>query len=189
MKVTRKDIAQASFALKTIFTRPTYLLLASVIAVLILILAIWLPNLSFVTQTALSSSYSVGEKVTILWASLGAIQTNFTFLSRTFTILVAVLTGVNITMFVYYLKRRFRMEKSAGTSIAGMLVGLLGVGCAACGSVILSSIFGLGATASFIGLFPLRGSEFGILGVVLLLWANYSLAKKIQQPLVCAVKK
>jgi len=79
------------------------------------------------------------------------------------------------------------MERSAGTSLVGMITGLLGVGCASCGSVILSSVFGVGATAGFIGVLPLRGSEFGLLGVALLLWANYSIALKVQQPLICSV--
>ena len=80
------------------------------------------------------------------------------------------------------------IEKAAGSSLFGTFVGILGVGCTACGSVIISSIFGLGATAGFIGLFPLKGSEFGILGMTILLWANYSLAKKIHQPIACSLK-
>lgn len=71
-----------------------------------------------------------------------------------------------MSLLIYYFQKRFRLEKTAGMSTVGMLSGLLGVGCASCGSVIISSLIGFGATASVIGVLPLRGQEFGLLGVV-----------------------
>lgn len=173
--------------MKEVFFHPSYAVFALLIAVSILVFAIWLPNLSFVGHVVSSPTYSTGGKFSILWSSLGALKTNFTAVSRTLTILIALLTGMNFTLFAYYLKRRFRLEKSAGTSVLGMTAGLLGIGCASCGSVLLSSIFGLSATAGFIGVLPLRGSEFGILGVLLLIWSNYSLALKIRTPMSCSI--
>jgi len=187
MKITKNDIRLMGNVLKKVFARPAYLSIAVLVSVAILVLAIWLPNISLIWETVWSPSYEFGQKVAILWSSLGAIMTNFTALSRTFTILLAALTGMNIALFVYYLKSRLRLEREAGTSLLGMFFGLVGVGCASCGSVILSSIFGLGATASFIGLFPLDGAEFGLLGIIILLWANLSLVKKIQQPATCKI--
>lgn len=57
-------------------------------------------------------------------------------------------------------------------------VGLLGIGCDACGLVILSSIFGLSATAGFIGILSLAGLEFGLLGIIILTISIYLVAKK-----------
>ncbi len=189
MKQIRYELEGVGQALSKVFKHPSYLFLAISVALAITVLAIWLPNLSFLRHTAVSSNFSFTDKITIFWSSLGALKTNFTLMSRIVTIVVAILSGINIALFVFYLKTRRTIEKSMGTSVVGTLAGLLGVGCAACGSVIITSIFGIGATASFVGLFPFRGAEFGIIGIVLLLWANYSLTKKILAPLTCNMPK
>lgn len=166
---------------------PKYSLLALGIAGSVLLLSIWLPNLRIITWTLGSDSLSLEQKSNILIAFLGGFQTNFTVFSRATTILIAVLFGVNISVLIFYLKKRFSLEKSVGTSIGGIVSGLLGVGCASCGSVILSSIFGLGATAGFLGLLPLRGQEFALLGIVVLTVSTGITARKIQDPLFCKV--
>jgi len=129
----------------------------------------------------------MGDKVSILIASLGAIKTNFTFASRATTILVALLTGVNLALLTYHVRQRIGMGMAGGSGVLGTVAGLIGIGCASCGSVILSSIFGVAATSGFIGIFPLKGVEFGILGILLLLWANKRLLEKIAQPGVCKI--
>lgn len=90
---------------------------------------------------------------------------------------------------MYYFKFRYRLEKEAGMSAIGIFSGILGVGCASCGSVIITSLFGIGMTASVIGVLPLRGQEFGLLGIVFLTVSIVILSQKIQQPLVCVPKK
>jgi uncharacterized membrane protein len=168
-----------------VLKKPPFLALAGGVAVFILFIAIWLPNLSFLSHTILTPLYSLSDRVNILTTSVGTLQTNFTILSRWLTVAVAILTGTNFSLFVFYVKERRKLEKSSSTGVLGTLIGLLGVGCTACGSVILTSIFGFGASAVFIGFFPLRGAEFGILGVIVLLFANYLIIKKIDAPLVC----
>ncbi len=164
---------------------PPFAALAGGVAVVVLFVAIWLPNFSFLSHTVTSSTYTLEDKISIIVTSIGTLQSNFMPLSMWLTIAVAALTGVNISLFAFYIKERRSLEKSAGTGFFGTLVGLLGVGCTACGSVIITSVFGFGAAASFIGFFPLHGAEFGLVGVVLLLYANYLLIKKIDSPLVC----
>ena len=95
--------------------------------------------------------------------------------------------GVNISMFVFYLRRRISSESSAGISMGGIVLGLLGVGCASCGSVILSTIFGLTAASGFLGILPLRGQEFGLIGFILILYSIIILSQKISNPLICNV--
>lgn len=189
MKITKKNLHLCFGGLKEVFNRPLYIVLALVIAVMILVFSIWLPNLSLIKNTIVSSDLLLSEKAAILWASLGAIKTNFSFMSRLFTMLISLLAGLNIAMLVYYLKRRIGLERTTGTSVVGMFFGLVGVGCASCGSVILSSFLGIGVTGGIIGFLPLRGSEFALFGIALLLWSNYSLALKIKQPAICLVEK
>lgn len=172
---------------KIVFSHPAYILLGILVALLLLLLAIWLPNISFLKHVAVSESYSFSSKVNIFWHSLGFLKTNFSHTTRFITFAVAILSGINISLLVYYLIHRITLERAAGTGLFGTIAGLLGVGCASCGSVILSSIVGLGASTSFLGILPFKGIEFGILGIVMILFSIQLLAKKIQNPLVCNI--
>lgn len=174
---------------KSVFTKIAYLLISLFVFTAVILFAIFLPNLSFLRHVADSSDFDLLTKVNIFAAMLGAINTNFTPLSRTLTLIVAALFSVNVSLSIYYFKRKFALEKSSGIGILGILVGMLGVGCASCGSVVLTSFFGLGTTVVVIRALPLKGQEFGILGIVVLILGIYLTAKKIDDPLICGVKK
>ena len=162
-----------------------YTLVAFISAVAVLLFAIWLPNFSFLKHIAVSPEFSTSWKFNLFLASLGAFETNFTPFSRLITILVSALFGINLAVTVYYLRRRISLEKPVGTGFAGILFGLIGIGCASCGSVILTSVFGLAAGAGFIAVLPLRGQEFGILSIAILSISIYLISKKIKDPMVC----
>ncbi len=178
-----KTILQAQ---KEVFGNFRYIALAVAIFLATLLIAIWLPNISFMYHTITSDSLTFSQKKGIIVASLGALFTNFSTLSLTLTLLNAVLFGINISMMVYYFKKRASLQKRAvKTGFFGILAGFLGIGCASCGSVLLTAIFGLGFTSSFLGFLPLSGQEFTIFGAVLLLYSLYLISKKIKNPMVC----
>jgi hypothetical protein len=156
-----------------------------VLAGAMLLFSIWLPNLGFIKQVIMSGEFTGGEKWNLLIASLGALQTNFTLFSRMVTIVIAFLFGANMTLFVFYVKQQAKLQGALGIGFAGTIAGLLGAGCASCSSVILASIFGTGAAAGFVGILPLRGQEFGLLGIALLFYSIYTIIKKIRKPGVC----
>ena len=185
----QKNIITTLKSLAEVLRKPWYGLLAAAIFLSAMLLAIWMPNLSFVKHIILSSSLGFGQKINILVSSLGAIQTNFTFLSRIITVSVSALFAIQVGAIVFYLKRRVHLQKAAGISSVGIISGFLGVGCATCGSVILSAVFGVGATASFIGFLPLQGQEFGLLSITILGLSLYLTSKNIQNPLVCGIRK
>lgn len=173
-------------ALRKVFQRPVYILLTTVVGFVAFALAVWLPNLSLIWSVA-SSSASFSDKINLPLSILGSITSNFSALSATYTIVIAVLLGINISLITYYVRVQKQQLNQAGTkaSTFGIITGAVGIGCAACGSIILNSIIGTAAGASIIGFLPLRGGEFGIIGVLLLGVATYSLAKQIPKPLVC----
>lgn len=188
MKSPQENISMLMQSLKEVLGRPEYVALAVAVFLAVTLFAIWLPNITFVAKMTTSSSFTLGQKVSILGSSLGAIQTNFTFLSRILTIIVAALFAVQISVITYYLKRRINLQKAVGISGIGMMSGLLGVGCAACGSVVLSALFGATATAGFIGILPLKGQEFGLLSIAILVFSLFLTIRKIQNPLTCAIE-
>ena len=59
------------------------------------------------------------------------------------------------------------------------------MGCAACGSVILTAFLGTIGAGGLLLLLPFHGAEFGIIGLLLLCASIRYLIKKIAEPLVC----
>ncbi len=176
-------------ALQKVFRKSAYVILALVVSVLVFVLAVWLPNIRLVAGIVISPDVPLSSKFELPLSLLGSIGTNFTLLSATYTIVIALLFGVYIAMITYFLKRRIKEVGQGGvaTGFLGITSGVLGVGCAACGSFLLTSLSLVGASGVLTFL-PLGGSEFGIIGAVLLAVAIYMTAKKIIDPLVCKVE-
>lgn len=173
--------------LLTVFHRPAYALTALLVAIATFAMAVWMPNLGLIAQIITDPGATVSQKISFPLTLLASIRTNFSVLSALYTIAIPILFGVNVAMMIYYMRRRVAAAKGIGMSAGfiGMASGILGVGCAACGSFILTSILSGFGAAGALFLLPLRGGEFGILGVILLAFSIVLLAKQIQNPLVC----
>jgi len=175
--------------LQKVFSRLRYSIIALVISILIFTFSVWLPNFKVIGSVWSSQSATFINKVSFLWALYGSISTNFTVVSATYTILIAILFGISISMLIYYIKARRVSNRKLGatTSIGGLVSGIFGIGCAACGTFLLTSALAVIGAGGIIAYLPVGGEEFGILGVILLSSSIYLTAKKIQDPLLCAV--
>ncbi len=183
MRITR--------AIKEVFQSFRYILIASIGALTAFTLAVWFPNLSLIASTASKSNVPLGIKAQLLWGLFGSITTNFSTFSAIYTIAIAILFGINLAMAIHLLM----MGKLAGlgseglaAGFGGVASGVFGMGCAACGSFVLSSILSLVGASGAITLLPLKGGEFGILSVVLFTVSIYFVARKITTPFACSPK-
>lgn len=176
-------------ALKKVFRNPAYTLLALFISVTVFVFATWLPNIRLIVRIMNHPGISFSDKVALPVNLIGSIATNFTLLSAIYTIIIAILFGMNVAMVAYFLKRRIVEVQQAGigTGFLGITSGVLGMGCAACGSFLLTSILSLFGASWLLSYLPLAGGEFGILGVILLAISLYLTARKIQNPAVCKI--
>ncbi|HEX9817458.1 MAG TPA: hypothetical protein VGA89_00995 [Patescibacteria group bacterium] len=170
-----------------IVLQPKYLAVAITTSLLVIAFAAWLPNLHLITRTMTSTTMTLWQKTTLITSLLGSLRTNFTPLSRLVTITTATLAGVQISLLAYYLKQTAQIQRSLGVSTLGITASMLGVGCASCGSVVLTSLIGFGSTTVVLGFLPLRGQEFGLLGIAILLLAIYITVKKINSSPVCKI--
>ena len=166
-----------------------YTLLAVLVAFITFTFSIWLPNGPLVREILFGNFVLGPDKLVVLGSLYGSIWTNFNAISATYTIIIAVLFGINVSMLAYYIKQRRGTFESKTTlaGIGGFVSGLFGIGCAACGTFILSSILALVGAGGAIAFLPFGGQEFGFLGVILVAYATYWTAKKIQEPMVCEV--
>jgi len=172
-----------------IITNPKYLALSTLVTLIVIAFAAWLPNLHLITRVMTSGTMTLWQKTNLLTSLLGSMQTNFSPLSRSVTIVSASLTGVQASLLVFYLRRSAQAQREMGVSFAGVATSLLGVGCASCGSVVLTSLIGLGSASTVLGILPFRGQEFGFLGIGILLIVITLTLRKINQPYSCNVLK
>lgn len=177
--------------LKTVFARPAYFLLALVTAAAVFAFTIWLPNLNLISHELGDGGVPLVLRLRLPIDLLGGIATNFTAFSAVVAIIVSILFGMNATLLAYYFSRRVTTAKSAGmfTGIGGAVSGIFGIGCAACGSVLATAGLSLVGASGTLTLLPLRGGEFGIIGIGLLLYSIAATAKQIIAPNVCDLRK
>lgn len=99
-------------------------------------------------------------------------------------VVTAFLLSYNFILVGYYFKKRRTFTGIKKLSLSGVLA-LFGVGCAACGGLLLSTIVNIAGATSLIVFLPFGGSEFLVLAIALLTYSVISISKKINEPFVC----
>ena len=183
----KRHLYNLQVALATVFVRPSYLLAASLLAVSAFLLAVLFPNLELLGAVLGDPSVALATRLSFVLSLLGGIGTNFSLLSAGYTIAIAVLFGINTAMIVYLIRQR--RAAAAGQNIAvgsgALASGVLGIGCAACGSLVAAAVFSFVGAGGALAVLPLNGGEFGILSVALLLVSLLLLSRTVAQPAAC----
>lgn len=175
-----------------IVSKGWYVLLALIIGITTFVVTTWLGNLGLVWQITTSEFLSIADKLKILFQLVGSIFTNFTPLSAFSAIAIAILFGINAALTLYSFRelRMTRESRSAGASAAGvggLLSGLFGIGCAACGTLLLSPALAFFGASAVIAVLPFGGEEFGVLGVGLLMFSVAMQSRAISRPAICSI--
>ena len=80
-------------------------------------------------------------------------------------------------MVAYHVREHGLSARGGGGSAAGVVLGALGAGCAACGSAVLAGVLSLVGASGLALFLPLDGAEFAVLASVALLLSMYWLAE------------
>lgn len=89
---------------------------------------------------------------------------------------VAVLVGVDLALVTYHVREHGLSTEGSSGSAVGVFLGVLGAGCAACGSAVLVGLLSLVGGAGLVTLLPLEGLEFTILAAGVLVLSLFWLA-------------
>lgn len=178
-------------ALKRVFSSKLYITQSIATFTLVLSFSVFVPNLGLVRKVLGSSSLTIFRKSKFVVSLFGGLQSSLRPFAAFTIVGVAFLFAINLAMLVYVIQRnrkssqRLRGGKSIFSSVGGVIAGVFGVGCAVCGSLIITPILTFFGAAGFLSILPFRGSEFGLVAMVLILFSMYLLAKKINNPLIC----
>jgi hypothetical protein len=132
------------------------------------------------------TSFSFLKRLSLSLAVLFDITSTFTAGTLILATLGSFLGGINIALAYTYIKVRGDMILKSGLySGVGLILAFLGIGCAACGTALLSVVFGFFGFSAMLNLLPYQGQEIGYIGLIILCMATYTLAKKVASPNVC----
>ena len=154
-------------ALKEVYSKPFYLFMAVLIALIFISLNVLLFNRALF--------FSLPGWNIALQVFIGTFSA-MSYLSIVTLLLSSVLAGIFISLFVYHVKTLKEMNSSVSGS-GGFLLVMLSPACPYCG-IGLVSVMGFGGL--FAGL-PLNGSEISMVGIFLLIIAIVSISTKISQ--------
>lgn len=180
----RTRLGHLRAALKETFSSPEGWIVAFSAALLVALSSVVLSNLKLLGFILNEKYFGLGLKFTSVLQTLWGGRVTFVHEGGAVTLGLALLSGVNFALIERYMRRQVRLHQAAGASVIGVLVGLLGVGCAACGSALFASLLGTGGALAVL---PLRGQEFSWVGIVLVIISTFSLARKLVEPEACAI--
>jgi hypothetical protein len=175
-------------ALKTVFSRIPYLLLATLIAITSVVLTLSWSNrsllLDFLNNTNVPWQETFRLELDLLF---NAHFSQGWFVVAT-TLLASCLLGIVTSMLLYVWRHTTRYSKRSMLAIGtGSTAAVLGLGCAACGPLLLGSVLSIFGASGILWLLPLHGGELVLIAIALLLYALYSLSRIIVAPAVCIV--
>lgn len=172
----RSDWLLVARTLRLVFSLPAYGTLAVLSATIGLSGIVAAQNIALVRDIVIGGSLSLSARIETFLLLYPFVGPGFDFLTGALVVITAGLLGCNVALLAYHLREHDLSVKGGSGSFIGVVFGVLGAGCAACGPVVFAGILSLlGATGVFV-LLPLGGLEFAIGAIALLLLSSYWLA-------------
>ena len=161
---------------KLVLTLPAYAAVAAVATVVSLTAFVVSLNVPLVLNLVVGGSLSLGSRLSILSELYPFVGTSFGPTQGVLLVAVALLTGVDIAMAAYHFREHGLDIQQGGAGAAGVVLGTLGAGCAACGSAVLLGLLSLVGVSTSLLFLPLDGLEFALGALVVLTLSIYWLA-------------
>lgn len=154
--------------------------------VIFLLLLLLVENGSSTYQIFTFDSLSLIKRITLSLSTLFDIANTFTAGALILAVLGSFLGGINISLAYTYMRLRGEILLHSGLySGIGLVFAFFGIGCAACGTALLSVVLGFFGFSAMLSLLPYQGQEIGYVGLIFLCIATYTLAQKVAVPNVC----
>lgn len=172
----RKDIRLIGRTTRLVLSVPLYAVLAVVVSFVSLTAFTVSQNWGFFTGTVVGGNLPLTNRLVILSEFYPFVGTFYGTAASVAMVVIAVLAGVNIALVTYHFREHEISASGGGGSLVGVVLGLLGAGCAACGSAVLLGVLSLFGAGGLVLALPFDGLEISLLAVVALLLSTYWIA-------------
>lgn len=173
----RRDWRLMARTARLVLSLPTYAVVATVAALAALSVFVLSQNPGFVSAVVVFGSADLLTRFRALLGLYPLFGSAYSVPTAAVLLLTAGLVGVNIAMVTYHLREHELGAREGAGSAAGVFLGVLGAGCAACGSAILAGVLTLVGLGGVLTLLPLDGLEFALLALGAVLLSIYWLAE------------
>lgn len=137
-------ITKLQLSMRTIgwvLTQWRYALLATAFAILFFELIYWLFNLSVLTTILTSGNVTPLEKLEVLASPVQAIASAEGMTTALLILILAIIQGINLAVLTYTIKHQPKVDqKLVGGSTVVTFLAVLGLGCPACGTSLITPI-------------------------------------------------
>jgi hypothetical protein len=172
----REDVRLVGRTARLVLSLPGYALVALLTAVAALTAFAVAQNLTLVADVVVGGSLPLGTRLSVLLELFPVLGTLYSPAQSAVVLAVAALVGVDVAMVAYHLREHGVSARSGGGSLAGVVLGALGAGCAACGTAVLAGLLSLVGVGGATLLLPFEGLELGVLAALSLLLSMFWLA-------------
>ncbi|MCX2818195.1 hypothetical protein EGH25_02365 [Haladaptatus sp. F3-133] len=170
------DARLVARTVRLVNSSPAYAALSAVTGFVGLNLFVVSQNINLFINVVVSGTLALDARLAVLFGLYPFVGTAFTATEGVVLLVVAAFFGVNLSMLTYQLRENRVSLREGSGSAAGMALGVLGAGCAACGTAVLAGILSLFGAAGVLTLLPFNGLEFSLVALVLLALSVYWLA-------------
>jgi len=162
--------------IKEVFSKPYYIVLMVLSAFFFYLLTVVISDFSDLVNILKNYSFLISIK--FLFFYFVGFPTTITTVSSVSMFIITLLFGSYISLAVYRTKQvKLFQDKKSILGTAGIFFGVFAPGCAACG-IGLASLFGI---SGFIIALPFHGEEISFIAILLLGYANWSVAGKVNK--------
>ncbi|MDY6775593.1 MAG: hypothetical protein SV253_05880 [Halobacteria archaeon] len=161
---------------RLVLSVPAYAVLAVVAGFVGLNVLVISQNMALFLDTVVTGSLPLGARLGILQGLYPFVSPSYPFVMSAFILAVAGLFGVNLSMLAYHFKENGVSVREGSGSVVGLVLGVLGAGCAACGTAVLAGILSVFGVVGGLAFLPFDGVEFSVLAAVALLVSVYWIA-------------
>lgn len=183
-----KRIGRSAVAIaKLLYFKPGYAALGAVVSVLFYELIFWFLNLGLAQYLMTTPFLSFADKIGLILGSYSGIFTYpFSALSL-ILFLVSILQGIAVAAITYTIRKERHANRSilkelGGTSIAGIF-SVLGLGCAACGTSLVTPLLTFFFASSSIALAEAVGLYAAVIALIVALITVYFAGLKLSAKL------
>ena len=172
----RSDLRLVGRTLRLVLSIPAYAVFALFAAWLSLTLFALSQNLALTADLIVGGSLPLADRLVLVVEQYPFVGTTYGVVDGIALLVVVTLVGSNLALVAYHVREHDLSAAGSGGSLLGVALGVLGAGCAACGSAILLGVLSLFGASGLVVLLPLGGLELSLLAVIALLLSTYWLA-------------
>ena len=162
-----------------VMTRPPYLFLAILVSIFSLGILLWSLNIDLLGYIFFEAPLNIIEKIDFIFDVYGSILTNYESFQAIVMVLFSLLFGINIAVLVYVMRGGQKEAIKSKSSVGGLSLAVIGGGCIACGTSIITPLLAtLGATSS-IAFTNAIGLYLNLIGIVFIVFSLISLGQRV----------